>query len=182
MAYTIQMSVEKLEAEAASRIGDYHHTKKPGTIIYIEAVNNFMSHMPMVQSDMQGNHFQNQNPNLFRQPQRAKMNAVVVEGNVGKNLLFPPQGSPQVRGPRPLKSGNKDKFRENKVRALEYGQSNANMNQRQVSLPACLLCGRTGHYYSVCNTYPNMQPREKDVSNAMGNTCLHPAIRIDLVT
>ncbi len=28
------------------------------------------------------------------------MNAVGVKGNVGKNLLFPPQGSPQVRGPR----------------------------------------------------------------------------------
>jgi hypothetical protein len=26
LAYTAQMSVEKLEAEAASRIGDYHHT------------------------------------------------------------------------------------------------------------------------------------------------------------
>jgi hypothetical protein len=33
------------------------------------------------------------------------------------------------------------------------------MNQRQVSLPACFLCGCTGHYYSGCNTYPNMQPR-----------------------
>jgi hypothetical protein len=33
------------------------------------------------------------------------------------------------------------------------------MNQRQFSLPACFLCGRTGHYYSVCNTYPNLQPR-----------------------
>ena len=65
MAYNAQMSVEKLEAETAFRIGDYHHTKKPGTIIYIEAVNNFMAHMPMVQSGMQGNHFQNQNPNCF---------------------------------------------------------------------------------------------------------------------
>ncbi len=59
MAYTVQMSVEKLEIEAASRIGYYHDTKKPGTIICIEAVNNFMSHMPMAQTDMQGNHFQN---------------------------------------------------------------------------------------------------------------------------
>jgi hypothetical protein len=101
--------------------------------------------MPMVHSGMQGIHFQNQNPNLFRQPHRAKMNAVGVEGNVGKNLLFPPQGSPQVRGPRSLKSGNKDYFRQNEVRALEYGQSNANMNQRKVFHPACLLCGRTGH-------------------------------------
>ena len=65
MAYTAQMSVEKLEAEAAFRIGDYHHTKKPGTIIYIEAVNNFMAHMPIVHSGMQGNHFQNHNPNRF---------------------------------------------------------------------------------------------------------------------
>ncbi len=60
------------------------------------------------------------------------MNAVGVEGNVGKNLF---------------------EFRQNEVKALEYGQSNANMNQRQVSLPACFLCGRTGHYYSVSNTY-----------------------------
>lgn len=159
MAFTAQMSVEKMEAEAASRIGDLLHTKKPGTIIYIEAVNNFMAHMPMVQSGMPGNHFQNQNPNIFRQPQRAKMNAVGVEGNVGKNLLFPPQGSPQVRGARSLKSGNRSGFKQNEVRALEYGQNNVDMNQRQISLPACFLCGRTGHYYSVCNTYPNMQPR-----------------------
>ena len=73
-------------AEAASRIGYLLHTKKPGTIIYIDAINTFMAHMPMVQSGMPGNHFQNQNPNIFRQPQRAKMNAVGVEGNVGKNL------------------------------------------------------------------------------------------------
>ncbi len=72
MAYTAQMSVEKLEAEAASRICDYNHTKKPGTIIYIEAVNSFMAHMHMVQSGMQGHHFQNQNPNLFRQPRELK--------------------------------------------------------------------------------------------------------------
>ena len=88
--------------------------------------------------------------------------AVSVEGNVGKNILFPPEGSPQVRGARSLKSGNKDEFRLNEVRAFEYGQNNqnnVNMNQRQVSLPACFHCGRTGHYYSVCNTYPNMQPR-----------------------
>jgi hypothetical protein len=159
MAFTAQMSVEKMEAEAASRIGDLLHTKKPGTIIYIEAVNNFMAHMSMVQSGMPGNHFQNQNPNIFRQPQRAKMNAVGVEGNVGKNLFFPPQGSPQVRGARLLKSGNRSGFKQNEVRALEYGQNNADMNQRQISLLACFLCGRTGHYYSVCNTYPNIQPR-----------------------
>ena len=54
MAYTVQMSVEKLKAYAASRIGDYHHTKKPGTIICIEAVNNFMAHMPMVQMECRG--------------------------------------------------------------------------------------------------------------------------------
>jgi hypothetical protein len=52
MAYTAQMSVEKLETDAASRIGDFHHTKKPGTIIYIKTVNNFMPQMPMVQSGM----------------------------------------------------------------------------------------------------------------------------------
>jgi hypothetical protein len=52
MAYTAQMSVEKLEADAASRIGDFHFTKKPGTIICIETVNNFRAQMPMVQSGM----------------------------------------------------------------------------------------------------------------------------------
>ena len=52
MAYTVQMSVEQLEAYTASRIGDYHHTKKPGTIICIETVNNFRAQMPMVQSGM----------------------------------------------------------------------------------------------------------------------------------
>jgi len=36
------------------------------------------------------------------------MNAVGIEENVGENLLFPPQGSLQVQGPRSLKSGNKD--------------------------------------------------------------------------
>jgi hypothetical protein len=127
-----------------------------------------MAHMPMIQSGMQGNHFQNQNPNLFRQPLGAKMNAVGVKGNVRKNLLFPPQGSPQVRGPRSHKSGNKDKFWQNEVRAIEYGQSTANMNQRQVSTPACFLCGRTGHYYSVCNTYRNMQPRGERCQQCKG--------------
>jgi hypothetical protein len=45
MAYTAQMNVEKLVAVTATRIGDYHHTRKPGTIIYIEAVKNFMAYI-----------------------------------------------------------------------------------------------------------------------------------------
>jgi hypothetical protein len=107
------------------------------------------------------------------------MNAVGIEENVGENLLFPPQGSLQVQGPRSLKSGNKDEFRQNEVRPIEYDQSSANMNQRQVSTPACLLSGRTGHYYSVCNTYPNMQPRVERCQQCKGQHLEHPAIRVD---
>jgi hypothetical protein len=85
---TAQMNVEKLEAESATRIGDYRHTKKPGIIIYIEAVNNFMGYMHMIQSGMQGNLFNNQNPNPFRTPQRAKLNALSIEGDTEKGLLY----------------------------------------------------------------------------------------------
>jgi len=82
--YTAQMNGEKLVAESATRIGNYRHTQKPGTIIYIEAVNNFMGYMHMIQSGMQGSLFNNQNPNPFRTPQRAKLNALSIEGDTEK--------------------------------------------------------------------------------------------------
>jgi hypothetical protein len=90
--------------------------------------------MPMVQSGMHGNLFNNQNPHPFRTPRRAKLNALGIQGDTGKGLLFPPQRASQGRGPpRYFRNGKRDGFRQNETRALEYSQNNTNMNKRQGS-------------------------------------------------
>ncbi len=91
-----------------------------------------------------------------------------VSKEIQEKIFFPPQGSPQVRGPRSLRSGNRDELRQNEIRAIQYGQNNANMNQRKVSTLSCFLCGGIGHFYGVCNTYHNMQPRGEKCQQCNG--------------